>query len=90
MQGQSDTLTSAEVVADCYEYKFLANEMVPLKNPVGEDITFDRMQSYRYEQGTNLIDWLNAHITGSSCYGHTNLVPEFCRAYNKITGNQES
>ena len=27
MQGQSDTLTSAEVVADCYEYKFLANEI---------------------------------------------------------------
>ena len=28
------------------------------------------------------------HVTGSACYGHTNLVPEFCRVYSEATGNK--
>lgn len=86
MQGQSETLSSTEVVNGCYEYKYLTDEIIPLKNPVGEDITLDKTQGYRYEQGINQKEWLNTHITGSSCYGHTNLVPEFCRAFTKNTG----
>lgn len=88
MQGQSEALTSAEIVPDCYEYKFLTDEIVSLKNPVGEDITFDNTQGYRLDDGIVLQKWLDAHVTGSSCYGNTNLVPEFCREYTKATGNQ--
>lgn len=87
MQGQSETLSSTEVVNGCYEYKYLTDEIIPLKNPVGEDITLDKTQGYRFEKGIDQRKWLHSHVTGSACYGHTNLVPEFCRVYSKITGN---
>ena len=88
MQGQSESLTSTEIVPNSYEYKYLTNEIVPLKNPVGEDITFAKTQGYRFERSVNQKEWLNMHIAGSSCYGHTNLVPEFCRAYTETTGSK--
>ena len=87
MQGQCEALTSTEIVPNCYEYKYLANKMIPLKNPVGEDITYDKTPGYRFDVDTNGPEWLNLHVTGSSGYGHTNLVPEFCRVYTEITGN---
>ena len=85
MQGQSDALTSTAVVENCYEYRFLTDEVVPLKNPVGEDIAADFNKGYAFTKGANSGEWLEKHITGSSCYGNTNLVPEFCRVYNEIT-----
>lgn len=88
MQGQSEALTSTEIIPNGFEYKYLNNQIIPLKNPVGEDITFDKTQGYRYEQGVNQSEWLSAHVTGSACYGHTNLVPEFCRAYTETIGNK--
>lgn len=88
MQGQSDALTNAESIADCYEYKYLSNELVPLANPVGEDITFEGKKGYRFENGISGELWHNAHVTGSSCYGNTNLVPTFCKAYNDKTKNK--
>jgi hypothetical protein len=35
MQGQSEDLTSTEIVPNSYEYRYLANKIIPLKNPVG-------------------------------------------------------
>ena len=88
MQGQSEALTSTEIVPDSYEYRYLTNKIIPLKNPVGEDITYNKTQGYRFDNETNQQEWLDSHVTGSSCYGYTNLVPEFCRAYTKISGKQ--
>ena len=88
MQGQSEALTNAEIVPDSYEYRYLTNKIIPLKNPVGEDITYNKTQGYRFDNETNQQEWLDSHVTGSSCYGYTNLVPEFCRAYTKISGKQ--
>ena len=88
MQGQSEALTNAEIVPDSYEYRYLTNKIIPLKNPVGEDITYNKTRGYRFDNGTNQQEWLNSHVTGSSCYGYTNLVPEFCRAYTEVTGKQ--
>ncbi|MDY2841611.1 MAG: hypothetical protein SOT08_02945 [Candidatus Borkfalkiaceae bacterium] len=84
MQGQTERLTENEVVSDAYEYKFLTDKLVPLKNPVGENIAVG------YEKGIDLdlekLDfWLNTHLTGASVDGNTNMVPEFCRAYIKET-----
>lgn len=39
MQGQTDCLSECEVVPSAYEYRFLTDAYVPLKNPVGENIT---------------------------------------------------
>ena len=88
MQGQSEALTSTEIIPNAFEYRYLDNKLIPLKNPVGEDITFDEMQGYRFDNGVDQQEWLNLHVTGSACYGHTNLVPEFCWSYTKTTGNK--
>ena len=40
MQGQSERLSENDVVNDAYEYKWLTDELLPLKNPVGENITY--------------------------------------------------
>ena len=41
MQGQTDYLSECEQVQDAVEYRFLTDSFVPLKNPTGEDITFE-------------------------------------------------
>ena len=46
MQGQSETLTSVEIVERAYEYKFLQDSAKPLKNPVGENIQYDMSCGY--------------------------------------------
>ncbi len=38
MQGSTSEKDNSPAVSNCYEYLFLTNELVPLKNPVGEDI----------------------------------------------------
>ena len=88
MQGQSEALTRTEIIPNSYEYKYLTDEIVSLKNPVGENITYDKTQGYLFDNGSDQREWLSLHVAGSACYGHTNLVPEFCRAYTKATGNQ--
>ncbi len=67
-------MSNTEIITDYYEYKFFTDEIIPLKNPIGEDITFDKTQGYRFENGVNQQEWLNLHVAGSVCYGHTNLV----------------
>ncbi|MBQ6708226.1 MAG: hypothetical protein IJM97_04680 [Clostridia bacterium] len=88
MQGQTEALSESEVVENAYEYKFLSDSLVPLKNPVGENIMYDNTQGKSIESKTDLSLWLKEHKTGSACYGNTNLVPEFCRAYIKETGKE--
>ena len=44
MQGQSETLSEHDIVKDAYEYKWLTDELVPLQNPVGENITYSMDQ----------------------------------------------
>ena len=46
MQGQSETLSEHDIVKDAYEYKWLTDELVPLQNPVGENITYSMNQGY--------------------------------------------
>ena len=88
MQGQSECLTENGVVNDAYEYKWLTNEMVPLQNPVGENITYSMDQGYEVTPETRIPLWLKEHVLGAACYGNTNLVPSFCRTYTDITKRQ--
>lgn len=82
MQGQSDCLSESEAVTGAFEYRYTSNSLVPLRNPVGEDITYESYRlGYPILQGGNAPAWREAHVLGSACYGHTNLVPAFCRAY---------
>ena len=87
MQGQTERLTETATVDGALEYRFLTDELVPLKNPVGENITVT------YEKGVDadindLPHWLSAHVAGAAVDGNTNLVPSFCRAYIEGTGRR--
>lgn len=86
MQGQTECLSENERVENAFEYKFLTNELVPLQNPVGECIRYDGLEGQKYMHGINPYTWLEEHALGGACYGHTNLVPAFVRAYIKETG----
>ena len=88
MQGQSECLTENDVVNDAYEYKWLTDELLPLKNPVGENITYSMDQGYEVTPETRIPLWLKEHVLGAACYGNTNLVPVFCRTYTDITKRQ--
>ena len=81
MQGQTERLSECAAVEGAREYKMLSDELVPLRNPVGEDITYEGTAGYTFQEGTDAAAWLEAHALGSACYGHTNMVPAFCRSY---------
>lgn len=86
MQGQTECLTDETEVEGAWEYHYLSDALVPLKNPVGENIRYDKKQGEAVTPDTDQAGWLNAHVLGGACYGHTNMVPAFCRSYLEITG----
>lgn len=88
MQGQSERLSENDIVDNAYEYKWISDELVPLANPVGENITYAMTKGDAVTYETDVSRWLQAHALGAACYGNTNLVPSFCRAYTKITKRQ--
>lgn len=88
MQGQSETFSEHDIVKDAYEYKWLTDELVPLQNPVGENITYSMDQGYEVTPETRIPLWLKEHVLGAACYGNTNLVPSFCRTYTEIIKRQ--
>ncbi len=88
MQGQTECLTENDVVEGAFEYKYLSKEALPLKNPVGENITNDGKEGIAVFKGINAKEWLDNHALGAACYGFTNMVPEFCRSYIAATGRK--
>ena len=86
MQGQTECLSESAVVENAYEYKWLSDELCPLKNPVGENITYSMQKGSNVTPETDIPFWLKAHALGAACYGNTNLVQSFCRTYTKNTG----
>ena len=88
MQGQGDCLSDDKVIDNAYEYKFLTNKKVPLKNPVGENITYDLKEGFVLTGNSDFKKWVSITALASACYNHTNLVPSFCKEYTKITGKE--
>ncbi|MCQ2426674.1 MAG: sialate O-acetylesterase [Lachnospiraceae bacterium] len=85
MQGQTEARLTQSFNPDALEYRFLTDGFVPVSDPVGEDIHPDDTEGYPFTAETDCLTWLGEHITGSSCYGNSNLVPSFLRAYRKRT-----
>ncbi len=92
MQGVSECLSENIPVNNAWEYKYCSDELVPLRNPVGEDITYDGKKGFAYtfnekgwkdENAEKLSQWRTQTALGAACYGYTNLVPSFCREYLK-------
>ncbi len=88
MQGQSERLTSTEIIEGAYEYRLLTDTVKPLANPVGESVRYDGSEGYVCREKKEIPLWLTEHVLGGSSGGHTNLVPEFCRAYRKECGKE--
>ena len=86
MQGQTECLSDSSVVEHAWEYRWLSDTLVPLCNPVGEDITYDKKEGFRVTPGMSGDVWRAQHVLGAACYGHTNMVPKFCESYHKETG----
>jgi len=85
MQGETEVLSENDIVDGAFEYKYINNSIVSLKNPVGENITCEKASGKDFNNGDDLSLWLDTHLTGSSVAGHTNMVPEFCRKYIEAT-----
>ena len=83
MQGQSGNVSENAIVEGAWEYKFLTNELVPLSNPVGEDIKYDLSAGYHYTE-ENQNEWRKDIVLGSPLDGCTTLLPEFCRNYIRV------
>ncbi len=88
MQGQSERLSSSDAVEDALEYRYLEDALIPLRNPVGENIRTDKTRGISHKKGGDGQKWLREHVTGMSASGNTNLVPEFCRSYIQVTGTK--
>ena len=70
MQGQSEVLSECEIVENALEYRLLTDTLVPLSNPVGEDIRTDGTAGVSYVQGQiHLKDWLNYSAKGLELLG---------------------
>ena len=85
-KGQAECLSEEETVEGAWEYRLLTDTLVPLKNPVGETITYQGAQGEVYSD--TAINWRAQHVLGGVCYGHTNLMPSFCRAYIAATNRE--
>ncbi len=85
MQGQTEKLLDGAAIPDAFEYKFATDSLVPLRDPFGEDLRYDGTAGVRYGDGTE-DGWHNLHVLGGAAYGHSTLVPAFCRVYTETTG----
>lgn len=91
MVGQTEVLTDCTEKEGCFEYRYLTDSLVPLKNPVGEYIMADFTQGGAFvgdpvAEEDKFIKWKNALGVGASTDGNTNLVPLFCQSYREACG----
>ncbi len=86
MQGQTETLLDDSVVENAFEYRLFGDTFVPLKDPVGENICYDGTAGETFSDGSDPQAWLARHALGGACYGHSSMVPAFCRAYTAAAG----
>ena len=88
MQGQTEALIPTENNGNVLEYKYLTDSFVPLSDPVGENIRYDRSEGYPVTKEGSVTKWLEGHVAGAACYGNTNMVPSFCKTYSDLTGRR--
>ena len=80
MQGQCEAPTDRRPVEGAIEYRSLAGEWIPLRDPVGENIRPDWTEGFDYGDGSGR-NWGASHVLGAPVHGNGTLIPSFCRAY---------
>lgn len=86
MQGQTGTPPiDPNAVEGALEYRYLTDELVPLKQPTGEDIDLcgNPLDRTKYTTGPEIL--ANTTLL-AVCKGDSNMLPAFCRNYIKETG----
>jgi len=85
MQGQTGTPPiDPNAVERALEYRFLTDELVPLKQPTGESIDLFGKALDRTKYTTTSEVLANSALL-SVCTGDSNMLPAFCRSYIKET-----
>lgn len=85
MQGQTGTPPlDTNAVEGAFEYRFLTDELVPLKQPTGESIDLfgKPLDTVKYTTTPEIL--ANSTLL-AVCKGNTNMLPAFCRNYIKET-----
>ena len=85
MQGQSGGLLDDDVVEGAVEYRMLTDQLIPLRDPVGEDILKDGTAGYPFREAET-PNWHLDQGLARAVDGCTTLIPAFCRAYLRETG----
>lgn len=86
MQGQTGTPPlDPNAVEGALEYRFLTDELVPLKQPTGESIDVFGKTLDRTKYTTTPEILANSALL-AVCKGDSNMLPAFCRNYIKETG----
>lgn len=85
MQGQAERLLDGNPVAGAYEYRFLPDTVVPLADPVGENIRYGGGAGWTCGEA-DVGRWVPEHVLGGSWCGRSTLVVPFCRSYVDATG----
>lgn len=93
MQGQTEALSECEEKQGCFEYRYLTDSIIPLKNPVGEFIKTDGTEGKMFEgdpvaEEDKFKIWKDSIAIGASVFGNTNLVPSFCKSYREARGTE--
>lgn len=86
MQGECRSHKELTPVPGCLEYKFLSDSIVPLCDPVGENIKYDGSEGYTFTDTTVQEYWLETHLSGKACFFGSTLVPSFVRNYKEACG----
>ncbi len=86
MVGETERLLEDEPVRGAWEYRLLTDELVPLRDPTGENTGRDLKPVYPYAERASLSQWLQDTVFEASCEGRTSLIPSFARAYIEVTG----
>ena len=87
MEGQAEKPSDHGIVPNAYEYKYLTDRLVPLRDPVGEDILNDGTAGRQYSDEMGWT-WNETLLVGSAAYGYASLVPSFCGKYTEMTGRE--
>lgn len=88
MVGQSERLAENEPVPGALEYRFLTDELIPLRDPAGEDLGHGMRAVYHFAEKPSFQQWVEDTVLQGAVEGHTSLIPSFARGYIEATGRE--
>lgn len=86
MVGQAERLAESEPVPGALEYRFLTDELVPLRDPAGEDLGRGMRPVAPYAEGVPFWEWTDSVLLEGAWARRTTLLPSFARAYIRASG----